>query len=114
MAENVRPLCPSIKEIEDCLRDNLGVDNTCVNWLLSEYHDANARIAELEALLNDALDASKAVSEEYTECLAVVDKLERDNATLNVTLFHVENGLGHPSEQVRLLIKAATAAKETP
>ena len=64
-----------------------------IGYHLTERMCLAARIAELEA---------------------IVDTLQQKNTALNIALFHVDNGLGHPDERVRLLIQAAEAAKEQP
>ena len=42
---------------------------------------------------------------------AEVERLQGENLALNLALFHVENGLGHPDPHVRALIEAAKAVR---
>jgi len=43
---------------------------------------------------------------------AEIDRLKYKNRELNIALFHVENGLAHPDEEIRLLIQAAEKASQ--
>ena len=47
------------------------------------------------------------------ELLDLIAMLKRENASLNVALFHAENGLSHPDRAVRLLIEAARVATDS-
>ena len=51
-------------------------------------------------------------SEAFDELVDKVLELKREIATLNLALFHVENGLEHPDEDIRLLIQAAKKVRE--
>ena len=49
--------------------------------------------------------------EALRKALAEVERLQGENLALNLALFHVENGLGHPDPHVRALIEAAKAVR---
>lgn len=55
--------------------------------------------------------ATKAALEGMRKICKGFNKMRDWNASLHLTLFHVENGMSHPDEEITLLIKAAKRAR---
>lgn len=70
------------------------------------------KIFDLQMDYNKACQERDECAAELLACETAYKKCVAENSALHLSLFHVENGCGHPDPEIRMLIRAALKAAQ--